>query len=343
MKPTDIHSLPALWPPDYETDSSSVHSPETKPPNSTKRTDWGSVVTSNDPSVAFRHSGWARSRRKIREALAAEWMSPRRLQRFDLCGTEPWVAVDEHDPENLTILTNHCKSRWCVPCSRERAARICGNLRPKLEEGPIRFLTLTMKHTDTPLRAQIDRIYHCFRRLRRAKFWLRAVTGGAAVLEITHGWRDDLWHVHLHCLLQGSFIAHADLKAEWWRITGDSNILDIRFVRDTATAARYVTKYVTKPISRTVIEKPEPLAELISACSRRRLVLTWGSWRGLKLSSPLTTVTWKSLCPLEELYLRRDAGDSNATTLLAHLERIIPGVGALAGRGPPLEPPHAIA
>jgi len=342
MTPNDVSRLPALWPADYEPDSSSVHSPETKSPDSQKTNDWGYVVTSDDPAVTFRHSGWAGTRKLIRQAMADDWTSPRRLSRFDLCGSEPWLAVNPDNPDEFAVLTNHCRSRWCVPCSRERAARIMGNLRCKLNEGSVRFLTLTLKHSDTPLSNQIDRIYACFRHLRRAPFWQAKVQGGAAVLELTHGWKDDLWHVHLHCLLQGGYVRHADLKAEWHRITGDSYIVDIRPVGSPEHAARYVTKYITKPVPNTVIRKPEPLREMLSACSHRRLVLTWGTWRGLKLSAPLSTVAWRTVCPLEDLYNRRDAGDLDAFNTILRLERLIPEARTLAGRGPPLTPFDAL-
>lgn len=323
----------------------SVHPLETNLPQAHRDTEWGGHVTSDDHSVTFRHSGWAGSRRKVRQALVTSGTPPRRLERFDLCGSDPWVAVDESDPNRMTILTNHCKSRWCVPCSRERAHRIVGHLRTKLTDRPARFLTLTMKHSDTPLRAQIDRIYSSFRRLRKATFWKRCVVGGAAVLEIKHGHHDGLWHVHLHCLLEGSYVRHADLKAEWWRITGDSNIVDIRPVPNSDVAARYVTKYITKPIPSTLINRPPELCELITACSGRRLVLTWGTWRGLKLSAPLDATSWKSICPLTELYALREAGNLDAFTTLQVLERQVPGASAIAGRGPPAVPldlPHPI-
>jgi hypothetical protein len=208
-------------------------------------------------------------------------------------------------------------------------------LKSQLANGNIRFLTLTLKHSDSPLAEQLDRLYACFRRLRRAGFWQRAVDGGAAVLEIGHGHTDDRWHVHLHCLLQGRFVPHAEIKAEWWRITGDSNIVDIRPVYSASHAAKYVTKYITKPLASTIVNKPAPLAELIEACSRRRLVLTWGCWRGVRLSAPLDTTAWKTLLPLDELYLRRDDGDDDAYALLSELERQVPGVRIMAGRDPP--------
>ncbi len=297
--------------------------------------DWGYRLKSSDPPVLFRHSGWARARSQVRAALVGLIIPPRALQRFDLCGSDPWVVVDQHDDTRLAVHSNHCHSRWCVPCSRERASRIVGNLKPQLANGNIRFLTLTLKHSDSPLPEQLDRLYASFRRLRRARFWQRDVDGGCAVLEISHGRTDQLWHVHLHCLLQGRYLPHADIKAEWLRITGDSNIVDIRPVYSAVHAAKYVTKYITKPLASTIINKPGPLAELISACNRRRLVLTWGCWRGVRLSAPLDPTTWQPLVPLDELYLRREDGDEDAYALLFALEQQVPGVRAMAGRDPP--------
>lgn len=313
----------------------SVHPPETNPPDSERVNDWGYRLTSNDAPVLFRHSGWARARTQIRQAFVQLAIPPRALQRFDLCGSDPWVVVDKNDESRLAVHSNHCHSRWCVPCSRDRAARIVGNLKTPLANGNIRFLTLTLKHSDKPLASQLDRLYAAFRRLRRADFWQQCVDGGAAVLEIGHGHADDRWHVHLHCLLQGRYVPHALIKAEWFRITGDSNIVDIRPVYSADHAAKYVTKYVTKPLATTIINKPGPLLELISACGRRRLVLTWGCWRGIRLSAPLDPTSWQPLVPLDELYQRREDGDADANALLNALEHILPAARAMAGRDPP--------
>lgn len=322
-----------------DADLTSVQPPEINPPASCRETIGGLTLSSDDFPVTFRHSGWARHRRLIREALVTIGTSERRLSAFDLCGSDPWVAVDESDPERLTILTNHCHSRWCVPCSRERANRIVMNMTAQLEQGTVRFLTLTMKHSATPLAEQITRIYHCFRRLRRATFWQCNVTGGCAVLEIKHSQRDNLWHVHLHCLLQGNWVEHRDIKAEWWRITGDADIVDIREVTDGPSGARHIVKYITKPIANTIINKPDCLNEMITACERRRLVLTWGTWRGAALSKPLDNTVWKSVCKLSDLYERYDVGNLDAILTVLALEKCVPEARALSGRGPPSENP----
>jgi len=321
--------------------STSVQPLETNLPDSSRQTEVGDILTSDDAPVIFRHSGWSHARRRVRQALVDSHASPRAIARFDLCGSDPWVAVDDADPQRFTVLTNHCKSRWCVPCSRERAARIVGNLTRQASLSAVRFLTLTLKHSTQPLASQIDRIYAAFRALRRLPFWTRRITGGAAVLEIKRSWRADEWHVHLHCLIAGSYLPHAEIKANWWKITGDSNIVDIRPVHTVANAAKYISKYITKPLSVTVINKPDALAELFSACGRRRLVLTWGLWRGVKLSAKLDETHWRSLCPLPVLYERAAGGDDNAQQIITALEKILPDARHLAVRGPPtldLEP-----
>lgn len=317
------------WPP------VSVHTPELNPPNADHGPDWGLLDEARTPPVVFRHSGWARMRGLVRQALLDLDTPLRPLRRFDTCGSDPWVVVDEADSSRLAIHSNHCHSRWCTPCSRERAARIVGNLKLKLTKSRILFLTLTVKHSDAPLSSQIDRIYAAFRKLRRAAFWSSAVDGGCAILELKHSHRTGCWHVHLHCLLQANWVEHADLKAEWWRITGDSNIVDIRPCSGPEHAAHYIVKYITKPVPSSVINKPEQLRQMMSAVSRRRLVLTWGSWRGVRLTEPLDLTAWKSIAPLAELYKRKEAGNLDAYRILSHLETKLPEVRILAGRSPP--------
>lgn len=319
-----------------------VHTPETNPQPTRGPLNWGDRPHSTDPAVLFRHSGWARPRRLVRQALVDLDIGLRPLERFDRCGADPWVVVDESDPTRLAIHSDHCHNRWCTPCSRQRAARIVGNLKQRLNDGHIRFLTLTMKHSDTPLSHQIDRIYQSFRKLRRADFWTSAVDGGCAVLELKHSHQTRLWHVHIHCLLDGRYVDQADIKAEWWRITGDSHVVDIKHCHDADHAAHYVVKYITKPVPSSVINKPDQLREMIAALARRRLVLTWGTWRGVRLSAPLDTTTWQLVASLPELYRRRDAGNLDAYAILVALEQMLPELPIVAGRDPPAHPDDPI-
>ena len=346
MMYSDGRFIPGLWPSDYDLlpgetapgadlAATPVQAPETNLPDSQRESEWGSTLSSDDSSVVFRHSGWHLNRSRIRKVLSVSAVSPRALSRFDLCGSDPWVAVDPDDPSRFTILANHCHSRWCTPCARDRASRIASNLEQLIQHHPHRFLTLTLKHSDSPLSTQLDRLYDSFRRLRRRPFWSSAVSGGAAVLEVKHSHRDHLWHPHLHVLLDSKFLRHKDISAEWFRITGDSFITDIRLIKDHKHAAHYMTKYLTKPVPITVNNKPSVLTELIEAFRGRRLVLTFGTWRGFPLTRKLDDTDWQALCPLPVLYARYDSGDEKAAETLAALLRCFPDAPHLVSRGPP--------
>lgn len=286
---------------------------------------WGSRVTAADPAAVFRHSGWARERRNVRDALQASGAGPRRLLRFDLCGTDPWIVVDPADPQRVAVHCNTCRNRWCLPCAQARSHRIQVNLQHHLQRRTVRMLTLTLRHSATPLRGQLDRLYKCFRTLRQTTFWRQHVTGGCAVLEITHGWHSPEWHPHLHCLVEGKYIPHGRLSDLWRQVTGDSFIVHVTAVASTEEAAKYVAKYLRKPVDRSILYKPDPLAELIAATKGRRLVHTFASWRGFRLTAPLDNTPWEPLYPLPVLWERIAAGDADAPRILSLLNESYPG------------------
>jgi hypothetical protein len=200
-------------------------------------------------------------------------------------------------------------------------------------------LTLTIRHNDEPLSDQLRRIYGAFRRLRRSDFWLRAVTGGAAVLEVKHAWNGDAWHVHLHVLLQGKYLPQQLVAREWHRITGDSYIVHVKMIHRPENAARYVSKYCSKPVPSTIVNKPDALLELIHALRGRRLVLTFGTWRGFRLTEKITTTDWQSLCPLDVLYERLQYDDPAAINMVSYLERCCPDARNLLPRDSPSSDP----
>lgn len=319
------------------TTPTSLVPPETSSRDSTIESDWGTTLAPTDAPVVFRHSGWARERLLLRAALETANTSWRSLRRFDLCGSDPWVAVDPNDPTRFRLLANNCHSRWCIPCARQRAALISANLRAQVENRPHRFLTLTLKASLAPLADQLDRLYAAFRKLRTTKLWKRTVRGGACVLEVKAPWHRTGWHPHLHIIFDGKYLPQNAVSAEWWRITGDSFIVDVRYLPNNEHVARYVTKYVAKPYSRTVINRPERLVELITALRSRRLVLTFGSWRGFRLTENTDKTEWNALCPLQVLLERVDNGDDAADLVLSQLLRCEPDALRIAGRDPPQE------
>lgn len=241
-----------------------------------------SVQTIEPRESATRHRDWHLTRYKTWEALKRIATNDKTLTAFANCGSGMWLQVCQADGD-MRLSCNKCRNRWCQACGRERAARIVqGTLNVMSGKNP-RFLTLTLRHSATPLTDQIDRIYDSFKKLRKRDAWNNHVTGGAAFLEVKLSEKDGLWHVHLHCLIEGEYWDGYEISREWHAVTGDSFIIDIRPVENHEYRARYVTKYVTKPADASVYRSCDKLDELIIAMRGRRLCLTFGSWRGNKL------------------------------------------------------------
>lgn len=301
-------------------------------------TPWGLIVTTHDPAVVFRHSGWQRTRVQVYAALQAANVGPRRLRAFALCGSDPWLVQSADDPADFKIRMNTCHSRWCVPCNAARAHTIAANLQAKISDRTHYFVTLTLKHSDTPLSDQLDRIYASFRDLRSREYWRTRVFGGGAVLEIKFSVRSQQWHPHLHIFCHGRGLERFPLSDQWFRVTGDSFIVDVDTIRDSRDVTRYVTKYVTKPVPHPIVKRQPLLLEMIQALHRRRSVLTFGDWRGYRLSKPLDATVWHECCPLDELFSRVQRGDALAIAQLRRLAVKYPQFMSAVGPDPPGDP-----
>jgi hypothetical protein len=208
---------------------------------------------------------------------------------------------------------------------------IAGNVKLKLDGNPARFLTLTLRSTTEPLPELLAKLTRDFTSLRRTKLWRKRVTGGVAFIEVKWLAPTNRWHVHLHALLQGRYVPQAELSKLWLKVTGTSDVIDIRIVEDEAHCTHYICKYASKPLDRTVAVVPLRLDEAIVALKGKRLCLTFGSWRGYKLTEPPESGTWIQLGTLEEIITRAEQGHPDAQHAL-HVLRI---EYAPSTRGPP--------
>lgn len=194
------------------------------------------------------------------------------------------------------------------------------------------MLTLTLRHSRTLLVDQIKRLYVCFNNLRRRQAWRDHVVGGVAFLELKVSERDDLWHVHLHVLCEGSFWDQREISREWHAVTGDSSIVDVRRVQDGPLAAVYVTKYVTKPADNSVFARREKLDEIICSLRGTKLCLPFGTWRSLKLmEKPKADVAWISVGSISNLQRRARENDVEAIRFLEAAARKWPLFATLFG------------
>lgn len=251
--------------------------------------------------VAFRHSGWQCYRRRVREAMMAAGCPPGRVDRFDRCGDGCCVEA-RSDGQAFRTRAFYCGDRFCVPCMRARAMTIEQNLRHWSSEQEVRFITLTLRKSELPLRDIIKGLLRYFHDLRRSKFWKSCVKGGAYVVEITRGRAGSHWHVHLHCLVGGLFIDQRRLSEHWARITNGSSVVDVRSVDDHARACGYLAKYCSKGFSSGLFITPDTLIEAVAAMRGLKMIGTFGNWRRKRMTAPVKDdAEWVNVGRLQDI------------------------------------------
>jgi len=302
-----------------------------------------------NPSINFRHTGWAHDRRRVYDALRRTSQSCNRLHDYSSCGAHAYVFQSVQDPDIYTLGGSTCHDRFCLPCGRERSRVIAANVKTRIAGKPARFITLTLKSTTEPLAELLAKLTRDFTALRRSALWRKRVTGGVAFLEVKWFESTQRWHPHLHCLVQGRFIPRQDLSKLWHKITGTSMVVDIRIVEDERQCTHYICKYASKPLDRTVVVNPPRLDEAVLALKGKRLCMTFGTWRGYKLTEAPESGEWIQLGTLSEIITRAEHGNVEAKTALDALrveyapstrappDRTVPTVSSLTGPQQTLE------
>lgn len=270
--------------------------------------------------TAWRHSCWAAKRERVLAAMQRCNVHPTTIWNMRQCGsccTAEWSEL----AGRRRLTAYYCKSRHCEPCARSKANKIAANLRARLENGhkhQFRFLTLTLKHNTAPLRAQVDRLYKAFKKLRSTPVWQKAVRGGCVILEVKHNGK--CWHPHLHACIDGGWLDAAWLSRAWLKVTGDSYIVDVKLISRGRDAAAYVSKYITKSTNDCVWADPSRATEWITASKGVRTANTFGSWRRwplLAVTQPYTD--WKAEDRLVSLLRRATAGERVARDIIYSL------------------------
>lgn len=296
-----------------DTPETKAHSPEDD------SSDW--VSKRLTASQQWRHGGWEPVRNRVIDALVRADSPKTRREAFCNCGRTAWVLRTATAPYRVRIAWDRCHDRFCTPCARERSAIVRAAIRERMGSDRYRFVTLTLRQTADGLAGKLTELTDCFGRLRRTRFWTKAIKGGLAVYEIKRNTDTGLWNVHVHALTHGRYLDQPTLKREWHRITGDSFIVDVREVKDANKGADYVAKYATKAFDNSVTLDPDALVEAIRALAGKRLVVTFGTWRGFALTATEPSDEgWELVGPLERLIAMRREGNAAALWLLHALE-----------------------
>lgn len=246
------------------------------------------------------------------------------VNRFEECGSGCVIEWSDQE-QRFRCCASYCKSRHCEVCMRSKANKIAANLRHRLEEKPngrYRFITLTLLHTNTPLADQIKHLYDSFRRLRNMKAWKRSQRGGTASLEIKWDPKTRQWHPHLHIIGEGDYLDKFQLSALWKDASNGSYIVDIRRLDSGKDAAHYVSKYITKGTNGEVWSDDSAAAEWLTATKGVRSCLTFGTWRGYKLTANTSTAEdWKPVSTYTAAVQAARRGERWAVDLLCNLTK----------------------
>lgn len=198
--------------------------------------------------------------------------------------------------------------------------RIADSIGKLVGATPFRFFTFTLKPKNETLVQNVTRLLRCWRKVRESSCWKTTQTGGAAFLEVKRGLNSGSWHSHLHVIGKGKFIKNTDLQNAWRKITGDSFIVDIRLCREAEAAVSYCTKYASKPFDPTLLANDSDLDEAMIALKSRRMVSTYGEWRGTPLEQKPDDQDLIPVGPLAALVERANHGDQEATSILEQLK-----------------------
>lgn len=256
----------------------------------------------------------------LRDAPDRPWAN--RVVRMSGCCNVPHVGLT--DAGAVGAVWFRCRDRLCPLCARLRSRQVAERVAAACKQADdLRFITLTMRSSDEPLRVQLDRLYDCLRRFRRTDEWKQYVVGGVACVEVTWNAKRSQWHPHLHIIADGKFWPKPSLSRAWHAITGDSFIVDIKPVRSRKEAAAYVAKYASKP-PQLGSWPDDVVQDYAAAFHRRRMILTFGSMHGAKLDGDEEHERHKvrdARVPLTQVETRSRLGCRDARIVLASLAR----------------------
>lgn len=225
-----------------------------------------------------------------------------RANRLDDCRQISWFTRHIQTGE-VRVASSCCSLRWCPVCSNVRRNYVTHSVSDWLskQEYP-KLMTLTLLHTKDSLNSQIDKLYKCFRELRRRKEFAAAVTGGVWFFQIKKSKTDGCWHPHIHAVITGDFFPRRRLSRIWYEITNGSMVTEIRAIKDPVGAANEVARYATCPGDLSALS-PDDGLEMVDALHSRRICGTWGTGRKISLRPKSTIVkedwenigSWKSV------------------------------------------------
>lgn len=235
----------------------------------------------------------------------------RMISRLNACSTDAWLCVNTHTMI-VKVFKNACKVRWCPICQAAKSYRVTQAVVPWVKKTPnLKFMTFTLKSSDRSLSEQVTELYRAFMRLRRIKEVKPKLRGGVFFFQVTYNSKLEQWHPHLHVVADADYIPQCYLSGMWHRITGDSDVVDIRTIHQADKVGQYVARYASVPCLLSKLRTNQQV-ELVEAFHKRRTMSKFGKCTDLQLSSPKFNRDDYAKCGswsvIRNLFLQGDSG-----------------------------------
>ncbi len=138
-----------------------------------------------------------------------------------------------------------CGFRSCETCRRLDYRRLLrGYLEAVRNFRNPKLVTLTVRNMETLDRERVAKSLASFRALMRQKYYRERIRGGLRVMELVNKGRG--WNLHFHVLVDALYLDQARLSRDWFELTGDSFIVDVRRAGSSREGLRYILKYLAK-------------------------------------------------------------------------------------------------
>lgn len=194
-----------------------------------------------------------------------------------------------------------CDIKWCPSCAQALATRTVQRYQSLVAEAqwPL-FVTWTTKNYDEP---SVRPLRRAWGKLRRLRWFRRAIRGGVTAFECTN--RGKGWHWHAHSLIDCKWLAVSvpepgplstketwtqrgraacrEVAEQWSLCTGRQSSVKVRRVwkrddGDVTDACKEVLKYSVS--SESLLGSEAPIADALRLLDGTRLVTSFGSFFG---------------------------------------------------------------
>jgi len=149
--------------------------------------------------------------------------------------------------KEMRLIRLPCGKRSCSICGRVRHSRFFNRYLKLVEPAKdLKLLTLTTVAKGNLTRHSIGAIRSALQKLMHRRHFRDRVRGGIYAIEVKRG--ENGWNVHIHALIDASYLDQRAISSAWRDITRDSYVVDIRSTSPRG-GLRYVLKHFLHPPS----------------------------------------------------------------------------------------------